>query len=105
MNQADFDELDAMCELLTQDVRAANVRAYRAETDRQLAVEVAGKILTARQLEVAATVDLLDHLEMVGPTDALTKALIANVRRALGQKSGVPATSAIGQVQVTSAAE
>lgn len=103
MNRQEFDELDTWCELLTQDVRAANVRAYRAETDRGLAVEVAGKILAARQLEVAATVDLLDHLEMVGPTDALTKALVSNVRRALGQKSGVPAASAIGQIQVTGA--
>jgi hypothetical protein len=86
MNQQDYDELDAMCELLTQDVRVAKLRAYKAEVDRDLAVDVAGKILAARQLEVAATIDLLDHIDMVGPTDALTKKLIANVRRALGQK-------------------
>lgn len=64
------DELDAMCELLTQDVRVSRA--------------VAMGVLEASQLQTAATLDLLTHIEMVGPTDALTKALIYNVRRALG---------------------
>jgi hypothetical protein len=83
------DELNALCELLVQDVRVAR--------------SVARGILEENQLQVAATRDLLAHLEMVGPTDALTKALCANVRRALGHEPPAPLQRAPKQADVTAA--
>lgn len=86
-DRSELEELGAFCDLVEQDVRAAvrRIRALEKERDSALAVRdtamaVAEAILRHRQLEIAATVELLEHRKVSGLVDDRELKLIENVQ-------------------------
>jgi hypothetical protein len=93
---ADSEEAQAQAEMVSQDAQAEAL-ALRAERDElsrmcgellvkeRIAREVAAGLLHARQLEVAAVRELLEHLQVSTPRhDRLQRRLIANTYAAMG---------------------
>lgn len=86
-DRSEIEELGAFCDLVEQDVRAA-VRRIReleaqleqAQKQREVAMSVADSILRHRQLEIAATVELLEHVSADALADDRTRMLLTNVQ-------------------------
>lgn len=78
-------EMSAYASRLEEKLREANLRAARAETARDHALDVAQAILWHRQLEVAAMQELLEdlHLQPSPSFTRRTKSLISNTIRAM----------------------
>lgn len=86
-DRSELEELCAFCDLVEQDVRAAMRRIRELESElekvrneRSVAMAVADSILRHRQLEVAATVELLEHRKVSGLCDDRELKLIENVQ-------------------------
>lgn len=86
-DRSELEELGAFCDLVEQDVRAAvrRIRALekeleQAQKERAVAMSVAESILRHRQLEIAATVELLEHRKVSGLVDDRELKLIENVQ-------------------------
>lgn len=93
---ADSEEAQAQAELISQELQLEAI-ALRAERDalsrmcgemrnkERIAREVAQGLLQARQLEVAAVRELLEHLKVSTPhNDRRQRRLIANTYAAMG---------------------
>lgn len=80
--RAELEELSRYAERLEAELRAANLRASKAEAYAASCKQIAQGMLWARQLEIAATYELLDDLAK-RPLDARDRKLVYNVRQAL----------------------
>lgn len=87
-DRTEIEEMNALCELLIQDVRAAQRRIRELERERDAALAtsdttlaVADAVLRQRQRELAAWTEFVEHVCALGlHGDARTKKLLDNVQ-------------------------